>query len=156
MKAPLIGAFLFSIFEKLNYELMEVFTGIAGLLIAWLTYHKTFNSKPDEERNNLLTIFKVTQKIHLEIQLLLQKYIDDNNGANHELYPKITFRQTLDLYKQEFEKGLSEKVYLDLKNNQIYTKSNITTFQNMIDTQHNALLKFISQLLFLNNPQEKN
>jgi len=130
---------------------MEIFIGIAGLLIAWLTYQKTFNSKPDftEERNNLLGVFIATQKLHLEVQLLLEKYIDKSNGASHEIYPNITFQQTLDMYKVEFEKGLSQKVYEDLKNNQIYTKSNIATFQNMIDTQHNALLQFKNQLLFL-------
>jgi len=130
---------------------MEVFIGIAGLLIAWLTYQKTFNSKPDEERNNLLGIFITTQKLHLEVQSILQKYIDEHNGATHELYPNITFQKMLDMYKQEFEKGLSDKVYQDLKNNQIYTKSNIATFQNMIENQHNALLQFKNQLLFLNN-----
>ena len=130
---------------------MEVFIGIAGLLVAWFTYQKTFNSKPDEERNNLLGIFITTQKLHLEVQSILQKYIDENNGASHELYPNITFQKMLDMYKQEFEKGLSDKVYQDLKNNLIYTKSNIATFQNMIDNKHNALLQFKNQLLFLNN-----
>jgi len=131
---------------------MEILIGLAGLFIAWLTYHKTFNSTPDitEERNNLLAVFKVTQKLHLEVQSIIQKYIAENNGANHELYPNITFQQYLNIAREEFEKGLSEKVYDDLKNNKNYTKSNIATFQNMIDTQHNALLQFRSQLLFLN------
>lgn len=128
---------------------MEIFIGIAGFLIAWLTYHKTFNSKPNEERNNLLGMFIVTQKLHLEVQSIIQKYIDENNGANHELYPNITFQQYLNIAKEEFEKGLSQKVYEDLRTNKHYTKSNIATFQNMIDTQHNALLQFRNQLLFL-------
>ena len=136
---------------------MEIFIGVAGLLIAWLTYQKTFNSKPDfsEERNNLLGVFTATQKLHLEVQSLIQKYIEDNDGAEHLLYPQITFQKMLDMYKQEFEKGLSDKVFQDLKNNKLYTKSNIATFQNMIDTQHNALLQFKNQLLFL-TPHEKN
>lgn len=128
---------------------MEIFIGIAGLFIAWLTYQKTFNSKPDEERNNLLGVFIATQKLHLEVQSIIQKYIDENNGAEHLLYPNITFQQYLNVAKEEYEKSLSDKVYQDLKNNQIYTKSNTATFQNMIDTQHNALLLFKSQLLFL-------
>lgn len=111
---------------------MEIFIGIAGLLIAWLTYHKTFNSTPDptEERNNLLAVFKVTQKLHLEVQAMIQNYIDDNNnGANHELYPNITFQHYLDIAKEEFEKGLSEKVYDELKNNKNYNKSNMQLFK---------------------------
>lgn len=128
---------------------MEIFIGIAGLLIAWLTYQKTFHSKPDEERNNLLGVFLTTQKLHLEVQSLLQKYIADNNGAEHFIYPDITFQRLLDMYKQGFEKDLSDKVYEELKSNQNYTKSNIATFQNQIDIQHNALLLFRNQLLAL-------
>lgn len=128
---------------------METLIGIAGLFIAWLAYHKTFNGKPTEERNNLLAVFMVTQKLHLEVQSIIQKYIDENDGADHLLCPDITFQQYLDLAKQEFEKGLSNKVYDDLKNNKNYTKSNIATFQNMIDIQHNALVQFRTQLLFL-------
>ncbi|ABQ03943.1 hypothetical protein [Flavobacterium johnsoniae] len=90
---------------------MELFIGIAGLIIAWLTYQKTFNSKPDEEINNLLAVFKVTQNLHLEVQSIIQQYIDDNDGANHFLYPNITFQQYLNVAKQEYQKGLSEKVY---------------------------------------------
>ncbi|RXM44639.1 hypothetical protein [Flavobacterium sp. YO64] len=128
---------------------MEIFIGLAGLIIAWLTYNKTFNSKPDEERNNLLGIFIATQKLHLEVQSIIQKYIDDNDGANHQLYTNITFQQYLIVAKQEYDKGLSDKVYQELKTNKNYTKSNIATFQDMIYTQHNALLQFRSQLLFL-------
>jgi hypothetical protein len=132
---------------------MEIIIGIAGLIIAFLTYHKTFNSTPDisEERNNLLGMFKATQKLHLEVQSLLQKYIDENNGANRELYPNITFQQYLNVAKEEYEKGLSDKIYQDLKDNKDYTKSNIASFQSMIDTQQSALLQFKSQLLLFMN-----
>ena len=131
---------------------MEIFIGIAGLIIAWLTFQKTFYSKPKEEKDNLLGTFLTTQKLHLEVQSLLQKYIDDNNGAEHFIYPDITFQHLLNMYKQGFEKDLSDKVYQDLNNNQNYTKSNIATFQKMIDTQHDALLQFKNQLLFLTPP----
>ncbi|MDP5200223.1 MULTISPECIES: hypothetical protein [Flavobacterium] len=131
---------------------MEIFIGVAGLIIAWLTFQKTFYSKPDEERNNLLGTFLTTQKLHLEVQSILQKYIDENNGAEHFIYPDITFQHLLNMYKQGFEKDLSDKVYQDLKNNQIYTKSNIATFQKLIDKQHSDLLMFRNQLLFLTPP----
>jgi hypothetical protein len=111
------------------------------------SYYKTFDIS--EDRNNLLGVFKVTQKLHLEVQLLLQKYIDENNGANHELYTNITFQEYLNVAKEEYEKSLSDKVYHDLKNNQIYTKSNIASFLKMIETQNNALTQFKNQLLFL-------
>lgn len=131
---------------------MELFIGIAGLIITWLTFQKTFYSKPDEERNNLLGTFIATQKLHLEVQSLLQKYMDENDGAEHFIYPEITFQHLLNMYKQGFEKDLSNKVYEDLKNNQIYTKSNIETFQKLINKQHSDLLMFRNQLLFLTPP----
>ena len=130
---------------------MEITVGIIGLIIAWMTYHKTFISPPDssEEKNNFLGIFKATQKLHLEVQLLIQKYIDKNDGANHFLYPNVTFQQYLDLAKQEFEKSLSDKLYNDLEKNKNLTKSNIDSLLKMIEVQNNALTQFKNQLLFL-------
>lgn len=62
---------------------MGTFLAIAGFLLAWLTYHKTFVS-PDitEESNNLLGVFITTQKLHLEVQGLLQKYIEEKNESS--------------------------------------------------------------------------
>lgn len=116
---------------------MEIIIGIIGLIIAWMTYHKTFISSQniDEEKNNLLSIFKATQNLHLEVQSLIQKYINENNGANHIVYPNITFQQYLDLAKQEFEKSLSDESYNNLKNNKNLTKSNIKSLLKMIETQ---------------------
>lgn len=131
---------------------MELFIGIAGLIIAWLTFQKTFYSKPHKERNNLLSTFIGTQKLHLEVQSLLQKYIEENDGAEHFIYPEINFQHLLNMYRQAFEKDLSTKVYEDLKNNQNYTKSNIETFQKLIDKQHNDLLMFRNQLSSLTPP----
>jgi len=131
--------------------MMEITIGIIGLIIAWMTYHKTFISSQniDEEKNNFLGIFKATQNLHLEVQSLIQKYINENNGANHLLYPNITFQQYLDLAKQEFEKSLSDESYNNLKNNKKLTKSNIRSLLKMIETQNNALTQFKNQLLFL-------
>lgn len=130
---------------------MEIFIGIAGLLIAWLTYQKTFNSKPDvtEEKNNFLAVYTTTQTLSLEVQSLIQKYIDEKDGANKEMYPNITFQEYLNLAKDEFDKSLSDKLYNDLKN-QTFTKSNIATLLKMAETQSNALIELRNQLIFLN------
>ena len=123
---------------------MEILIGLIGVVIAWLTYQKTFNSKPDisEEKNNLLATYKATQKLHLEIQTLIQNYIDKNDGANHELYPNITFQSYLNVAKDEYERSLSDKLYDDLRNNENFTKSNIESLQKDIDTQSKALSTF--------------
>ncbi len=130
---------------------MEILIGIAGLLIAWLTYHKTFNTAPNvsEDKNNFLGYFKATQKLHLEVQTIIQKYIDEKDGASHFLYPNITFKQYLDQAKIEFEKGLSDKLYKDFESNNTFTKSNYETFLKSLEVQNNALTQFKNQLLFL-------
>lgn len=130
---------------------MEIFIGLAGLIIAWLTYNKTFNSKPDvtEYKDNFLGVYKSTQTLSLEVQSLIQKYIDEKGGANNEMYPNITFQEFLHIAKDEFDKSLSDKLYNDLKN-QTFTKSNIDTLLKMVETQNNALIELRNQLIFLN------
>ncbi|OXB22985.1 hypothetical protein B0A80_13420 [Flavobacterium tructae] len=42
---------------------------------AWSSHEKTFDITDD--RNNLLGVFKSTQKLHIEFQGIIQKYIDE-------------------------------------------------------------------------------
>jgi hypothetical protein len=130
---------------------MEIFIGIVGLLIAWLTYQKTFHSVPDttEYKENMLAVFITTQKLSLEVQSLVQQYIDEKDGANKEMYPNITFQEFLHIAKDEFDKSLSDKLYQDLKGKD-FTKSNIETLLRMIETQNNSLIELRNQLIFLN------
>lgn len=130
---------------------MELFIGIAGLIIAWFTYQKTFHSIPNttECKENMLAVYKTTQKLSLEVQFLVQKYIDEKDGANKEMYPNITFKEFLHIAKDEFDKSLSDKLYEDL-NSKDFTKSNIETLLRMIETQNNSLIELRNQLIFLN------
>lgn len=129
---------------------MEILIGVIGLFIAWSTYQKTFNGKPTEEKNNFLALYISTQKLSLEVQSLIQKYIDEKDGANKEMYPNITFQEFLVIAKDEFDKGLSDKLYNELKNNNQLTKSNIESLVKMVETQNNALIALRNQLIFLN------
>lgn len=144
--------FYFSHIEYIcKKKLMEIAIGIIGLFIAWLTYHKTFNSTPDasEEKNNLLSVFKATQMLHLDVQLLLEKYINENDAANDELFPNTTFHQYLIRSKQEFEKSLSDKVYQELKSKN-FTKSNIASLLKLIEFQNINLAQLKTHLMYLN------
>lgn len=123
-------------------ETLGILAGIFGFFIAVMTYYKTYHSKPnfDEERTNMLGMFKANQFICLEIQELLQKYIDEKDGANHEFATGITFQQYLDKFKFECDNGLSEKLFEDLKNNKTYTKSNIETFLKGLEQQNTTFI----------------
>lgn len=130
---------------------MELFIAFLGLIIAWKTYQITVKPKivePIEEKNNLLLNYKATQSTSLEVQRLIQEYIDDKNGGNEEMYPGITFQQFLDTMKSEFDKSLSDKLFNELKENKDLTKSIIASMLKMIETQHNALLQLKTQLIF--------
>ncbi len=131
--------------------MIEIIIGALGLWIAYATYKKTFPNKPIEpieEKENFLAIYKVTQSLSLEVQGLIQRYIDKGNG-DKEMYPNITFKQFLDVAKDEFDKSLSDKLYNELRVG-VYTKSNIESLLKMIETQNAALTELRNQLIFLN------
>lgn len=131
--------------------MLEVVIGIAGLWIAYKTYQKTFPStplEPKEEKENLLANYKMTQNLSLEVQSLILSYIDKGNG-DKEMYPNITFKQFLEVAKDEFDKSLSDKLYSELRDAK-YTKSNIDSMLKMIETQNTALTELRNQMIFLN------
>src|SRR5688572_29913091 len=131
---------------------MEIVIGIVGIWIAWMTYKKSFPSKPiepKEEKDNLLAHYKMTQRLSLEVQSQIMQYIDKGNG-DKEMYPNVTFQQFLSLAKDEFDKSLSDKFYEELKQ-AIYTKSNIESMQRMIEQQNTQLTELRNQMIMLNS-----
>jgi len=122
-----------------------VFTAIATY-IGLQTYKKTFDTS--DQKNNLLAVFKATQKLHLEVQDMIETYIDANEGAEHLLYPNITFQAYLDRAKFEFEKDLSDKTYDYIKGLPL-NSSNIASMLKLLENQNHALIQFKSQLMFL-------
>lgn len=122
-----------------------VFTAIATY-IGLKTYNRTFDTS--DEKNNLLGVFKATQRLHLEVQDIIQTYIDTNDGADHHLYPNITFQDYLNRAKIEFEKDLSNKTY-DYVRSLNLNSSNIASMLKLLETQNHALIQFKSQLMFL-------
>lgn len=120
---------------------------LLGLWIAWLTYHRTFDTT--EDKNNFLVYFKVTQDLHLEVQSLLQKYIDNNNGANHRLYNNMTYKQCLNLLKNDFQTDYSDKVYVMVKNDKKMSKKMYSTLIEKVEAK-NKLLSDLKMNLILN------
>ncbi|MGE6352816.1 hypothetical protein ACQKCJ_02945 [Flavobacterium sp. NPDC079362] len=127
---------------------MEIIIAIIGLWIAWITYHRTFDTT--EDKNNFLVYFKVTQQLHLEVQSLLQKYIDSNNGANHKLYNNMTYKQCLNMLKDDFQTDYSDKVYVLAKNDKVMTKKMFATLIEKVEAKNQTLQKLKTQLLYLN------
>jgi hypothetical protein len=131
--------------------MVEIAIGIVGLWVAYATYKKSFPSTPPEpveEKANFLANYRMTQQLSLEVQGLVQQYIDKGYG-DREMYVNITFQQFLDVAKEEFDKCLSNKLYTELEAMQM-TKSNIESMLKMIETQNMSLTELRNQMIFLN------
>ncbi len=87
--------FIFNIIVKftfknkfMNWEIIGVIVGIIALVVAIQTYHRQFNlpppvfpePEPTAEKDNLKAHFKMTQKLALEVQSLIQQHVDEGNG----------------------------------------------------------------------------
>lgn len=132
---------------------MEIVIGIISVIIAFLTYQKTFHSKPPEpieEKENLFINYKLAQNLSLQVQKLIEEHINKNNAGQLEMFPNITFQKYLDIMKSEYEKCLSDKLYEDLKKLPL-TKSAIETMMKSLNEQSNALTQIKNQILFLVN-----
>lgn len=93
---------------------MEIAIGIAGLLIAWFTYQKTFLSKPNDEIENLLLHFRTTQSMSKKVQAKLKDYAEMNNVWNVDMFPNITFEKYIGTMEETYERNLSDKLINDI------------------------------------------
>ncbi|KAA2239865.1 hypothetical protein F0L74_27145 [Chitinophaga agrisoli] len=119
---------------------MEIAIGIAGLIIAWLTFRKTFYSKPQEEMENLLALFLATQTLSKELTLIMIEYATRRQALDIELYSGITYRSYIHALQQSQKTNLSDELFRKIKNSQL-TRSNITTMQKSLELQFEDLQK---------------
>lgn len=123
----------------------EVIIGIIGLIIAIAAYKQGQQPQeiklpePKEEMDNLRAHFLMNQKLSLEIQNILEKYIIENQAADNLFFEGMTFSKYLNFVKSEHEKCLSEKVYATLSE-LIYTRANIESMQVSLNNQNNNLM----------------
>lgn len=113
-----------------------------GVVIAILTYLRTFSPPIEKSINNdvliLKTKFKLVQSIHLETQNLIRKYIHSTNAKHHEMINGITFGQFLEAMESEFENSNSDKVLEDVLKLEL-NKQLVEVFITEIDKQYDAL-----------------
>lgn len=117
---------------------MEIAIAIAGLIIAWLTYKKTFYPKLKEEKEHLMVQFRATQTISNQVRENLEKLAEQNNWYDQELFPNITYRQYLDQMKSSYENSLSEQTFEKIQNGN-FTKSIILSMTRSLEQQFEAL-----------------
>jgi|SRR5690606_28840825 hypothetical protein len=130
-------------------EVIGVIIAILGLIIAYKTYAKSSNSerkKFTEGKNNLLVIFKITQRLSLEVQELIQTYINMGH-INEYIFENYTNEMYLDMLKKGFQTSLSDEI-LHRLNDLDLSEANIETMLRDIEIQKNNL-QLIKNMLIM-------
>lgn len=123
----------------------EVIIGIIGLVIAIAAYKQSQKPQeiklpePKEEMDNLKANFLMNQKLSIEIQKMLEKYINENQASEKLFFEDLTFSMYLNFVKSEYENCLSEKVYENLSE-PIFTRANIESMLISLQNQNTNLM----------------
>jgi hypothetical protein len=132
----------------------EIIIGITGLVIALATYKQGLKPnviklpEPIEEIDNLKIHFIMNQKLSLDIQNVLEKYIVDNNASEKLFFENMSFSKYLDFVKTEHENCLTEKVYSNLSAS-VYTRANIESMLLSLQNQNTNLIMVKNMLKIL-------
>ncbi|MBP1223371.1 hypothetical protein [Flavobacterium sp. 1355] len=125
---------------------VEIIIGLIGLFIAIATYVQSQKpqeikfSEPNEEMESLKVSFKVNQKMSLEIQDLLEKYIESNQCHDELFFQQMTFSNYLQFVKDDYKECLSDEVYEGNLSNDIYTRPIIASMSNSLQNQFQNLM----------------
>lgn len=135
---------------------IEILIGGIGLVIAIATFLQSQKPQeirfvePKEEMDSLRVNFMMNQKMSLEIQELLEKYIEENKCPDELFFQNLTFSKYLEFVKSNYEECLSEKVYNKTLLNEIYTRPIIENMSNSLQNQFNNLIMVKNYIKSLN------
>lgn len=136
----------------------EIVIGTVGLIIAFLSYRRSFKptpvAEPIEERENLKAYFLMVQKTYLQTQSLVETYIIQNNADQDFMFENVTFSYYLQKMKSEFDRCNSNEVYKNTLTLPL-SKSNIDSMMGSLKIQYDSLMqiKFKMEVL-LNQSQQ--
>lgn len=125
---------------------IEILIGLIGLFIAIATFIQSQKpqevkfTEPNEEMESLKVSFKVNQKISLEIQDLLGKYIENNQCSDELFFNQMTFSNYLQFVKDDYKECLSDEVYERTISKDIYTRPIIASMSNSLQNQFQNLM----------------
>lgn len=114
-----------------------LFTGLATYF-SWITYRRTFFSKPIEEKENLLALFKSTQKLSLKLRNEIIQYATENNKMDSYMFEGISFSKYISMMEVSYNENLSDQLYQKIKNMEL-SKSNIASMTESLEKQIEAL-----------------
>lgn len=118
-----------------NEFVIGTIIAVLGLIVAWITFRKTFFSKPKEELQHLKIQFNMVKTLMEEVILQIETHIRINGAKDKLMFDNITFGKYLELTKEHYSKSFSDDMYRFLDNPKI-TKPNI---ESMIKSFENQL-----------------
>jgi hypothetical protein len=111
---------------------------LIGLIACFVIYYMGKSVK--DEKNHLLTLFKVNQKLSKELQTdpktLISDFDADNKIAFHD--GNVTYGEYLEMVITEYNNNLCDEKY-ELIRKQKLTKPNIESMIASLDQQNKAL-----------------
>ena len=133
---------------------ITIFLTIIGLIIAFLTYRRTFSPPPKQPFNDDILAFKahfkMVQRIHLDTQQLIEDFIKKHHCGNEKMMNGFTYNQFLEEMEEAFQNSNSDKV-LENALDKISSKPQIDQLMKELDTQYNTLNPIYQQMKILIN-----
>jgi len=120
-------------------ESIGILIGLAGVVIAYLTFKKQFYSKPDKELMHLKIQFSATQVLSLQIQQDISELIVAfPEISSCELFEGCTYATYLEFIKDAHAKNLSDQLLENLSTLPL-DKLMIQSMTTSIETQFTNL-----------------
>src|SRR5688572_29557987 len=91
--------------------MLEISIALVGLLLAWLTYKKTYLDSPSEEIEHFTLQFKATQSTSLKVREGLIKLSKEHDAGSVIMFAGMTIDSYIILMTETFEKNLSDELY---------------------------------------------
>ncbi|MFT0463939.1 hypothetical protein [Bacteroides thetaiotaomicron] len=127
---------------------------IIGVIVAVITFIYQFHLKPKEKLSHLKIQFKATQRLSLQVQEELRKFIEKYDAGDQFLMPGITYQAYLAQMERSFDENLSDRLLKEVES----LKPSDYTIDSMLkslETQFEALSQIDTQLrtILNSNPQ---
>lgn len=134
--------------------ILSIILTIAGLIIAWSTYQKTFKKKDKEAIEHLSTQFRMTQTLNLKLRENIQHLMLCDNYESGSLWG-MKYSECLNYLEFSYNKYLSEELLKDILNNNL-TEYNIKSMTDSLEVQFNALLRLNTEVELKLHPSTSN
>lgn len=117
-----------------NEFVIGTIIAMLSLIVGWITYRKTFFSKPKEELQHLKIQFNMVKALMEEVILQIETHIRANNAKDKLMFDHLTFGKYLEMTKEHYDKSFSDEMCRFLDTPEI-TKPIIESMTKSLENQ---------------------